>query len=253
MKKLAYVILLICWNTVQSFSAVDTLQHCGYLTVQSGSKHVLVSCDTTVLGTAPLARIPLEPGTRVLRFTRSDGKQWYSSAITETVIVHEGEEIMRQITFPVVRHVTSVPDGALVTIGDSVVGATPLFLESSSPGEMITLSREGYESILVPMNDNVHVVLTRNESGSALNVSPYLVSDEGKNHSSLYITAGATVLTGAAAAYFKIKADSYYNDYRRSGSSSDLDNVRRFDLLSGISLAASEISFLILTYHLLSQ
>jgi hypothetical protein len=253
MKKLAFVLLLVGWNTVQSFSAVDTLRHCGYLTVHSERVHVFVYSDTAFIGSAPLLRIPMEPGIRVLRFTRSDGKQWYSSAITETVIVREGEEIMRHITFPVVRHVTSVPDGALVTVGDSVVGSTPLFLESSSPGEMITLSREGYESILLPMNDNVHVVLIRNESGSSLTVSPYLVSEEGKNQTSLYITAGTTVLTGAAAAYFKIKADSYYNDYRRSGSSSDLDNVRRFDLLSGISLAASEISFLILTYHLLSQ
>ncbi len=253
MKTFFLLTLFFCMNALQTFAVVDTLEHCGYLTVQSENEHVSVYCDTAFLGTAPLVRIPVETGTRVFRFTRSEGKRWYSTAIAETIVVRDGEEIARQIKFPLVRHITSVPDGASVMVGDSVIGSTPMFLESSSLEGMITVLREGYESATLPVHDDVHVVLIRHEIGSGFEISPYLVSDEGNNHTSLYLTAGATVLTGAAAAFFKIQADSYYSDYRRTGNSSDLDNVRKYDLYSGISLAASQISLFILAYHLLSQ
>ena len=246
---------VFCLQSVSagSLSFSDTVNSCGYLTVRSEQENVMVYCDTALLGTAPISNIEIEKGLRVFRFVQSQGKKWYSPSIVETVDVHSQEEIIRDVIFPSLCRITSEPDGAVVMVGDSVVGTTPLLFSSSFNNSMVTISRDGFEPAALPLADNLHAVLNPMAGVLPPEVSPYLSFEQSESSTPIYMAAGATVLTGAAAAYFKIKADTYYSEYRRTGDSASLDKVHTMDVLSGISLVASELGLFMLTYHLLSR
>jgi hypothetical protein len=68
-----------------------------------------------------------------------------------------------------------------------------------------------------------------------------------------YLAGGATILSGVAAAYFKIKADDRNALYELTGDPALRDETHRLDTAAGISLLATEIGFALLTYYLLSD
>jgi len=80
-----------------------------------------------------------------------------------------------------------------------------------------------------------------------------LTREQSKNSLPIYLTSGTAVVAGVAAAYFKIKADSRYNDYQQSGDPAALEGVHRYDTISGMALVTSEASILFLSYLLLSR
>ena len=73
------------------------------------------------------------------------------------------------------------------------------------------------------------------------------------NNLPMYLTSSAAVLSGAVAAYFKLKADNLYKDYDRTGDQSVLDKVKTYDTISGVALGVCEINLGLLTYILLSK
>jgi hypothetical protein len=80
-----------------------------------------------------------------------------------------------------------------------------------------------------------------------------LSSEAPRGQLPIYLSTAATILTGFAAVYLKMKADSYYDDYQLTGNPGTLNRTRGYDTASGIALAASEISLLTLTFILLSR
>ena len=225
------------------------------LNVHSNISGVKIYLDTMFLGVTPLDSVSVEGGTHIMKSIHPDSRSWLQSSIVETVVVQAGEHLNRMARFPVVYRITSEPYGAEIRLGDSVVGRTPLSLPLTSEKAFVTFSMEGFDDETVPVTSEtreVHVLL-RSKTGSPSDPNSFLSLEQSKNSLPLYITTGATVVTGLAAAYMKIKADNYYGSYRQTGDVARLDHVRRLDLLSGISLAASQLSLLTLTYFLLSR
>ncbi|MBI1805967.1 MAG: PEGA domain-containing protein [Ignavibacteria bacterium] len=235
----------------------DSLQEDnGSLTVHCDLAGVQVVLDTILLGVAPLNGTAISEGVHVLRFIHPESKQWQYSALIETVTVHPTEHFERTVHFPYFYHITSEPYGATVRFHDSIIGVTPLYFTGYVQQNFVSLSKDGFEETTIPLSGDpreVHVILKPLRGFSRDKSSDYLSFDQSKNPVPIYITTGATVLSGVAAAYFKIKADGYYDEYRRTYDPGTLDQVHRYDVVSGISLAASEISLLVLTYLLLSH
>ncbi|MBI5215484.1 MAG: PEGA domain-containing protein [Ignavibacteriae bacterium] len=73
------------------------------------------------------------------------------------------------------------------------------------------------------------------------------------NNLPLYLTSSAAIVSGAVAAFFKIKADNLYDEFERTGDQSALDKVKTYDTVSGIALGVCEINLGLLTYFLLSK
>lgn len=219
------------------------------LTVRAPVPGLAVMLDSVQVGRTPLDSLPIGEGVMVLRVLPLAGRSWSGPVVIETLAVRAGDHVVRDVEFPAIRRVTSEPFGAGVFYGDSLLGATPMLLPGGIDGGMVRITLAGYEDAVVPFTGDLHVVL----APRAGTVPSYLATEISGNMTPVYAATGATVLAGAAAAYFKIKADSHYADYRRSGSDADLDKVQRYDLLSGISLAVSEISLFVLTYQLLSR
>ncbi len=225
------------------------------LEVRTERPGVRVYADTAYLGATPLAPVRISEGMHIIHYVPPETHSWLNPAVIETLTAHPGEHLVRTVAFPFIYHVTSEPYGATVRNG-SVLGLTPLDLRLPSPLSVVTVSKEGYQEASIPLAGDqreVHVLLHASEGGSPAPPSAYLSGERSKSALPIYITTGATVLTGAAAAYFKIKADNYYDDYRRTGDEGKLSQVRQLDVASGITLAASELSLFTLTYFLLSR
>jgi len=226
------------------------------LSVRSSPVGARVYCDTLCLGITPLDSVPLPTGVHVITFVHPDAQLWQNSSIVETLTVHPSESVHRTVSFPFIIRVSSDPFGATVRIGDSVVGSTPLLLIGSDGQKLLTLSKEGYGEVSVAMPDSstgVHVSLHRLATAAASAPSPFLAENKSKGGIPLYVTTGAAVVGGIVAAYCKIKADSYYDDYLLSGRQETLRDVRRLDTIAGISLGASQVSLLALCYFLISR
>lgn len=82
---------------------------------------------------------------------------------------------------------------------------------------------------------------------------------DGKNGKSFFTSTtfklllGSAAVLGGVAAYYKIKADSKYDEYLKSKDVSMLNEVDRLDLISGISFGLLQINFGYLIYKFLTD
>jgi hypothetical protein len=192
----------------------------------------------------------------ILRYVPPDADRWLSRAVVETVTIRRRELLVRSPEFPAIYHITTEPYGATVLVNGLAAGTTPLDLRPGSVREPVTVTKDGYDDVSVSLagaERQVHLLLHPRSGSPADPQSLYLSREQTKGSFPIVLTAGATVLTGAAAAYFKIKADNSYDDYRRNGTEASLSQVRALDVASGISLAASELGLFTLSYFLLSR
>jgi hypothetical protein len=226
------------------------------LSAVSNVPGVRVILDSADLGVLPLERKAIPAGRHLLRFVHPEGESWFRPAVLETLVVDHPEDIRRQVSFLPICRITSDPFGAAVRSRDSLLGTTPVSMEVVPGRESITLARDGYEPLTLRLPDSGGGVYSRLKPlpGRADRAQPlFLTGEDGKDPLPVYVAAGATVLAGVGAAYFKIKADNYYSDYQLTGSPGTLDRVHKLDVFSGISLAASQMSLLLLSYLLLSR
>ena len=225
------------------------------ISVQAALPGVRVYVDSQYVGTTPFDSIRIADGIHILRFIHPQAKRWVNEAITETVSVHPGEFLIRKVVFPDFLFVTSEPSGATVRAYDRMLGETPLSLRSSDAPTFITISKDGFQEATVPAATTVDVSL-QPLVGTALAasaISPFLSTNDTKTSLPIYLTTAAAVISGTAAAYFKIKADNAYSDYRQNGDQASLDRVHRNDTFSGVGLVACEVNLLALTYFLFSR
>ena len=253
------LILVFWWGVVIGFArdgARDIEKAQATLTVRTNIPGVEIFIDTVSLGVTPLPTTTIDTGRHIFRFIHPQTRSWLYPAMIETVVVQPSEHLERTIIFPTMYHITSEPYGAEVFVTDRLVGHTPYFLAATSTKEIIRIRKEGYEDVTIPLSPaetEVHALLRALSPTNPDQISPYLSNERSKNTFPIYLTTSATVVTGVAAAYFKIKADKYYNDYRKTGDLRTLDKVHRLDTISGVSLVASELSLFMLTYLLFSR
>ena len=260
MKIFLFVMMLVLLATADCCAVIlldDSTQADGArITIRSNIPGVTVFSDSAYLGTTPIDSVQLKAGTHILKFLHPETRNWLHPAIIETVLLAPLEHLYRTIEFPVLYYITSDPYGATVRSGDSLLGQTPLIVSSQSAKNVITIAKDGFEDISIPLNtdqQSVHVMLVRLNGTMLDQRSQYLSSEQSNSSLNIYVTTGTTVITGLAAAYFKIKADSYYSDYQRTNDPSLLNKVRTYDTIAGISLSVSEISLFVLSYLLLSR
>ena len=139
----------------------------------------------------------------------------------------------------------SSPQDAYVFYNDSLIGNTPLFVQSSFRN--LILRKSGYDDTTI-LFDNIikGKIVPMNYNGQEKEKSFYQ-KDIFK-----ILTAGIVVL-GGTTAYFKLKADNKFEQYEFSGNSKLLDDTRKYDLISGITFTALQINFGLLLYYFLTE
>jgi len=263
--KLNLLILILLFSIVapargQSVLSSDTVttdqrSTAGELTIESRTVPVIVYDDTLLIGTTPIVRRSLDTGRHVLRYYSSGTQSWFNPPLLDTVVVESLSVIHRMVIPSFMFRITSEPYGATVFHGDSLMGTTPLILTTTDTMGIVTVLKENYQKTEVlysVSHPSPHIILLP-LPGAAVSPFEPLVRESPGKHLPIYLTTAATVISGVAAAYLKMKADSYYDDYRLTGSRSALDRLHAYDTAAGIALAASEISFFTLTIVLFTH
>jgi hypothetical protein len=217
----------------------------------------LVTIDSAFSGGTPLT-VSVPAGRHILRLVHSDVASWLTGSITDTLILSPGGEKKLHYQFERRFLVVTTPDGASVTVGDSLFGTTPLVMRLPAGAGLPTLllRKKGYASASLTAPPGAgqiaHAVLAR--AWQAEQEESPLQSDIPVHTPwRYYIAGGATLLSGAATAYLKIRADEQNDLFLRTGDPARWNETRRYDTAAAITLVATEIGFAFLTYFLLSD
>jgi hypothetical protein len=158
--------------------------------------------------------------------------------------------------------INSVPQNAAVYFNGSYTGNTPYrFLpQSIDSGIDVTVKMKGYTDYSfhlnktdLPYNKTISLI-PKNKSG----LRDKLVIENKNNffkspRKPIPIFISALVATGGAALsiYYKTLANKRYDEYLLSGDRDKLDQTKKYDLISGVGLAAFQVGFTSLIYFLL--
>lgn len=170
--------------------------------------------------------------------------KWSAGDVSEKIIVKGDEEKVERVFRPVSKvFFSTIPQDVRVTVKDSLIGYTPLFINEGLKN--IALSRENY----LPREISLSSGTVEINMGQPINgrQTSFVKSPWFK------VLLGTAAVLGATAAYYKIKADKSYDTYLNNMSQSTLDEVNRYDTVSGIALGALQINFGLLLYLLLSE
>ncbi len=223
----------------------DTLS--SWLTVHANHAGCRAYLDDSLLGRTPLDSVPVAPGRHRLTCAPPDSFDWISSPVSDSIECLPGKLLLKTIQFPRFAYVSSQPDGATASDHDtSELGRTPLWIPVSEAPHPVRLLKTGYKPAMLEVIRDTLVVLEADGSLSGIGGEDVLSTAGSRSGVPVYLTAGAAVLTGAVAAYFKIRADHMYGDYLSSGDGGTLETIHRYDRISGIALAACEINLVAL-------
>jgi len=225
------------------------------LTIQTTPESVYVLLDGRAIGITPMEIDSVGAGTHILVLQHPDVESWLAIPLEDTIVVKEGEARTLRYALRTRYLVATTPFGADVILGDSVIGTTPYVAPAGLTHKSLFLRKPGYESVDVTLSGKPVISTSLNKVWQNEEQASYFVesSKTGSNAVYLYISGAATVLSGVAAAYFKVKADDQYQQYQRTGNNNFLSQTHRLDTAAGISIAVTQISLGLFTYFILSQ
>lgn len=226
------------------------------ITIQSVPDSAHVVLDGHEIGTTPITRDSLMPGPHTLVVLHPDVASWLAEPTSDTLLLSPGEVRTFRYTLRSRYLITSSPFGAEVLLGDSSLGTTPLATSLDLDQRSIMLRKQGYEpsTIRISGNNIVSIPLRKLWSKEGVDESYLKELDGGDNKPiGLYIAGAATVVSGVAAAYFKVKADGKYQQYLDTGNNTLLSQTNDLDTAAGIAIAATQVGLGLFTYFLFSQ
>ena len=241
----------LVWSAA-AFGQTDSLV--AHIDVTADPPGSVVFLDSENIGTAPVPGVDVAAGRHLLRCASGDNLVWPAAVSAETLIVRPGDTVHCHCVVPRIYHLVTDPGSADIMFGDSVIAVTPCFLTDRYRGKALTARAPGYQDGLIVLPESGGVVTLRLQpSGSQPPPGPLISESQQQDMLPVYVSSGSAILSGVAAAYFKIKADNYYSDYLATGDPALLDKIHRFDTISGIALVVSQVRIGALTYYLFSR
>lgn len=233
-----------------------TTQPLASLSIQSIPDSAHVMLDGHGIGTTPLTCDSITPGTHILLLQHPDVESWLTDPTVDTVKLEPGENKTLRYTLRSRYLITSSPFAADVVVGDSSIGTTPLVTSMELNQRSIMLRRPGYEPSTFRISDDHNVSISLKKLWDKEGVDETYFKElngRGEKPISLYIAGAATVVSGVAAAYFKVKADGRYQQYLNTGDRALLSQTNDLDTAAGIAIAATQVGLGLFTYFLFSQ
>lgn len=236
--------------------AADSLH--ALLVISTSPESAWVMLDSSVAGRTPCSLAVRAPARYHVRILSPDVSSWLSTSIDDTLEAMPGETVTRFFVLETWTLVTSSPMGAEIAVGDSILGTTPLImrpgrLSSTTP---LTFRLHGYEPATANLGmaaEGILRVPLRATSDMNIPVVPSGVTEARPSHLRLYLTGGGAIVAGAAAAYFKMKADNANNDYLATKDPAFSSDRDRFDTTSGVFLIVAQASLGLFVAFLMSE
>lgn len=157
------------------------------------------------------------------------------------------------------NYINSLPQNAELYINDEYIGNTPKFFiwgDSVFP-KRLTVKKNGYADFTETFNDASFVNKTYSLVPLSGTKPPLLVKQDMSTHFHsprkvvpIVLTGLVTAGAGFAAFWYKslaIENRDHYNEYNDQQS---LDNKKKYDIISGVSIAAFQLGFGALMYFL---
>ncbi|MEJ2614268.1 MAG: hypothetical protein P8Z35_04880 [Ignavibacteriaceae bacterium] len=168
-----------------------------------------------------------------------------SKYILDTLNVSYCNDIKLSYNFNSAVYLKTNPQDVYVYSRDSLLGSTPLFVPVKY--DRVELSKPGYKSKLIRMNQlKSNNLVNLKYTGENVTKSFY-------EKDIFKILVGTMVLLGGTTAYFKLKADNRYDSYLSTDNQAYLDQTKKYDTISGITMTALQINFGILIYYFLTD
>jgi len=183
---------------------------------------------------------------------RPEGWQYWQNPVHSELLKLDNADTTI-IELPLFRQtlLNSIPGDALVLIGDSLQGRTPLVLNFA--GELaVTVSKIGYANQEIRLDGSLRQVLVSLEPGQTLTPKPQNFWYKHRRPA-LLIT---TITSNWLAFYLKRQADQAYDAYLHSGKVGEMNHhYERSQILDGASnvflglSTVSMVGFLYFTYR----
>lgn len=255
--------IFLCWCTAHGEGALTKADSSAktapaIFILSSSPDSAWVYLGSKLAGRTPCTVMIDSPSVQYLRLLHPDRENWLTGSITDTLRCASGDTVVRRYTLDRWTIVTSSPSGADVFQGDSLLGTTPLVLPSGRVPQdaLLHLRKRGYDPAIAHMGEGRRGILSvplmaSHDPGAEPDQS--LLPQTAPSSLRLYLSGGGAVIAGAAAAYFKVKADNRNGDYLATGNPVLASERDRFDRASGVFLAAAEVSIALFMAFLLSE
>jgi len=252
--------LLVVPGMVKGGSDTSDTSETSSLTVLCASQGASVFVDSLYVGLAPLTLANIPKGSHIIRINAGAPEDWYNRPIVDTISLMPGDRTTLRFSFDAAVLVSSVPAGATIRVGHDSLGTTPamVHVSCSNTRREAHLELSGYRdtSLTLPGSpyQPVTVSLKRGVLGKIGNVLPGSgESVKSRTRLPLYITVGSGILTGAAAAYFKIKADNAQSMAALTGNPTLEPKLRQWDSISAGFLVTSQLCLGLFLFLLFSE
>jgi hypothetical protein len=256
-KSLIIASVLLCSSLFgQTPSRPDSV---GTLTVLTDPPGADIFIDSSYVGKSPLQNISVQRGSHRIRAYSPSVLSWNALVTEEAVEVVGVLTIEKRLLLGKTLTIQTEPPNGNVLYGGKNLGVTPLYfsVEPFSSGHL-TIQKSGFDSVVVPFNDI-------KEGFLRLQLRPSVGSNAGSSgdlrgmdlvatdHWPTYVSGLSMIVTGVTSAYLKDQANREFSRYLVSKDPAGLAATNKLDRGAAISLVISQISFVVLSYFLLTE
>lgn len=206
--------------------------------------NAILYLDDKFYGEGNNFNLNLEPGTYKI-FVTEEIKKWNAERLNDTLIITDCKDVYRR--YQLNNHILldTHPQNVYVFESDSLIGFTPLLI------------RNDFENLLLQKPNFTEREISISEVSAGYKPELKFVGEEKSLnfYESFLFKAlvGTAIALGATTAYYKLEADKKFDEYKKTGDPTALDQTDKYDLISGITFVALQIDFGMILYFFLSD
>lgn len=207
---------------------------------------IVILLDGEIINPHAGDTVMVRPGRHLVEEVVGDRLRWTIHRVVDTLDLLPGQVVTARSGAGAEHLITSNPEGASVYRNGTLLGTTPFRYRHDDPTEgTVSLRKEGFEpKVIAPALSHEHVFLIPESpqvtpGPEAMRTIKPAINNQAWTISSAVVMVGSSI----AAAYLKEKANRALDEYRRTGSTTALDRVRRYDNYSAVAAATMVVSF----------
>lgn len=214
------------------------------ITIECDIPNVILSFDGNEFEQSNQFLFKLKKGIYIITLMENSDRL-NAKTIIDTIFVDDCDEKDFKYFFSEEVYLDTKPQDAKIISGDSLLGYTPLFVNKNLPSFLI--SKDGFEPLSIDSNQlTENNIIDLNFIGSTKKESFFETLQ-------FKIILGAVAVLGGVTAYYKLKADDNFDDYKFTGNQASLDLTKKYDFISGITFGLLQINFGYLLYNIFAE
>lgn len=213
------------------------------LEIISDISEVNIFINDSLVSTGGKLELELEEG-KYLVTAIEKSEKWNPITFIDTIVLSGCETKIINYHFTSETLLETIPSDVYVYSNETLIGFTPLKVPKNI--QDLKLSKPGYIEKKILLEDNP-IQIVKLEFNGKIKTEPFV------NTTLFKVLTGSAIALGAITAYFKLKADDKFDEYRFTGDKKFLDETNKYDTISGISLALFQINFGYIIYRFLAE